>query len=156
MNHLLGTLAAGLRRLEPDGRLTPEPAAAEDLQEWTSLFVVDLEMSGPNAQMHEILDVGGVRAVLSRGIPEEEAWGARVKPRHIGNAVPGALKVVGYSAKNWKSALELEEAFERFALLGRDSVVAGWGLRLVRPPAVPLPLHCPATKKLMAYTYSVR
>ncbi len=43
MNHLLGTLAAGLRRLEPDGRLTPEPAAAEDLQEWTSLFEVGLK-----------------------------------------------------------------------------------------------------------------
>lgn len=128
MQHLLATLAAGLRRLDPDGRLTVEPAAAGDLEGIQSLFVVDLEMSGPNAQMHEILDVGGVRAALARGIPEEEAWGARVRPRHIGNAVPGALKVVGYSAKAWKQALELEEAMERFALLGRDSVIAGWGI----------------------------
>lgn len=128
MQHLLATLAAGLRRLDPDGRLTPEPATAGDLEGILSLFVVDLEMSGPNAQMHEILDVGGVRAGLARGIPEEEAWGARVKPRHIGNAVPGALKVVGYSAKAWKSALDLEEAVERFAQLGRDSVIAGWGI----------------------------
>ncbi len=128
MQHLLATLAAGLRRLDPDGRLTAEPAAAGDLEGIQSLFVVDLEMSGPNAQMHEILDVGGVRAALARGIPEEEAWGARVRPRHIGNAVPGALKVVGYSAKAWKQALELEEAMERFALLGRDSVIAGWGI----------------------------
>jgi DNA polymerase III epsilon subunit-like protein len=128
MQHLLATLAAGLRRLEPDGRLTAEPGAPEDLEGLRSLFVVDLEMSGPNAQMHEILDVGGVRAALTRGIPEEEAWGARVKPRHIGNAVPGALKVVGYSAKTWKSALELEEAVERFAQLGRDAVIAGWGI----------------------------
>lgn len=128
MQDLLSLLSAGLRRLEPDGRLTPEPASAEDLHGVNSLFVVDLEMSGPNAQMHEILDVGGVRAELTRGIPEEEAWGARVKPRHIGNAVPGALKVVGYSAKNWKSALELEAAFDRFAVLGRDAVIAGWGI----------------------------
>jgi DNA polymerase III epsilon subunit-like protein len=128
MQHLLATLAAGLRRLEPDGRLSAEPGAPEDLEGLRSLFVVDLEMSGPNAQMHEILDVGGVRAALTRGIPEEEAWGARVKPRHIGNAVPGALKVVGYSAKTWTSALELEEAVERFAQLGRDAVIAGWGI----------------------------
>lgn len=128
MQHLLATLAAGLRRLESDGRLTAEPGAPEDLEGLRSLFVVDLEMSGPNAQMHEILDVGGVRAALTRGIPEEEAWGARVKPRHIGNAVPGALKVVGYSAKTWKSALELEEAVQRFAQLGRDAVIAGWGI----------------------------
>lgn len=128
MQHLLATLAAGLRRLDTDGRLTPEPATASDLEGIRSLFVVDLEMSGPNAQVHEILDVGGVRAGLTRGIPEEEAWGARVRPRHIGNAVPGALKVVGYSAKAWKPALELEEAVERFAQLGRDSVIAGWGI----------------------------
>ncbi|HML96937.1 MAG TPA: 3'-5' exonuclease [Tepidiformaceae bacterium] len=128
MQHLLATLAAGLRRLDTDGRLTPEPATASDLDGIRSLFVVDLEMSGPNAQVHEILDVGGVRAGLTRGIPEEEAWGARVRPRHIGNAVPGALKVVGYSAKAWKPALELEEAVERFAQLGRDSVIAGWGI----------------------------
>lgn len=128
MQHLLSVLAAGLRRLEPDGRLTAEAGSVEDLHGLNSLFVVDLEMSGPNAQMHEILDVGGVRAQLARGVAEEEAWGARVKPRHIGNAVPGALKVVGYSAKDWKSALELEEAFDRFAMLGRDSVITGWGI----------------------------
>ncbi|MCL4241743.1 MAG: 3'-5' exonuclease [Dehalococcoidia bacterium] len=128
MQHLLSVLAAGLRRLEPDGRPTGEPGSVEDLHGLNSLFVVDLEMSGPNAQMHEILDVGGVRAQLARGVAEEEAWGARVKPRHIGNAVPGALKVVGYSSKDWKSALELEEAFDRFAMLGRDSVITGWGI----------------------------
>jgi len=128
MQYLLSTLSAGLRRLEPDGRLKPEAASAEDLHGVASLFVVDLEMSGPNAQMHEVLDVGGVRAELARGIPEEEAWGTRVKPLHIGNAVPGALKVVGYSAKNWKAALKLEEAFDRFARLGRDAVIAGWGI----------------------------
>jgi DNA polymerase III alpha subunit (gram-positive type) len=128
MQHLLSILAAGLRRLEPDGRMTTEPGSAEDLDGLTSLFVVDLEMSGPNAHMHEVLDLGGVRAQLARGLAEEDAWGARVKPRHIGNAVPGALKVVGYNAKNWKSALELEEAVERFAMLGRDSVITGWGI----------------------------
>jgi len=128
MEHLLGTLSAGLRRLDPNGRLTPEPGSADDFQGLTSLFVVDLEMSGPNAQMHEILDVGGVRAQLARGVAEEEAWGARVKPRHIGNAIPAALKVVGYSSKNWKAALDLEEAVERFTKLGRDSVITGWGI----------------------------
>mgnify|MGYP003548427532 CR=1 FL=1 len=128
MQQLLSTLSAGLRRLDPNGRLTPEPGSADDFQGLTSLFVVDLEMSGPNAQMHEILDVGGVRAQLARGVAEEEAWGARVKPRHIGNAIPAALKVVGYSSKNWKAALDLEEAVERFTKLGRDSVITGWGI----------------------------
>jgi DNA polymerase III alpha subunit (gram-positive type) len=51
-----------------------------------------------------------------------------VKPKHIGNAVPAALKVVGYSAKGWKAALDLEEALDKFNAAGRDAVVTGWGI----------------------------
>lgn len=122
-------LMPGLKRLEADGRLSPvageEPLGFEGI---SGLFVVDLEMSGPNAQMHEVLDIGGVRASLAPGVPEEEAWGARVKPRHIGNAVPGALKVVGYSPKGWKDAMDLEKAFIRFEEVGRGTVITGWGI----------------------------
>jgi DNA polymerase-3 subunit epsilon len=89
---------------------------------------MDLEMSGPNAQYHEVLDVGGVRADVALGLPELEAWGARVKPKHIGNAVPGALKVVGYSSKAWRDAIELDAAMDRLAELGRESVITGWGI----------------------------
>jgi DNA polymerase III alpha subunit (gram-positive type) len=128
MEDILTLLKHGLRRLDPEGRLTPEPGAPEDLHGVSALFVVDLEMSGPNAQMHEVLDLAGVRASLAPKLPEEEAWGARVKPKHIGNAVPAALKVVGYSPKEWKSALDLEEALEKFSTAGRDAVVTGWGI----------------------------
>lgn len=128
MEDILTLLKHGLRRLDPEGRLTPEPGAPEDLHGISALFVVDLEMSGPNAQMHEVLDLAGVRASLAPKLPEEEAWGARVKPKHIGNAVPAALKVVGYSSKDWKAALELEEALEKFSAAGRDAVITGWGI----------------------------
>ena len=125
---LRSLLAPGLRALEDDGRLSGDPASQETLDRVESLLVMDLEMSGPNPQMHEVLDLGGVRAQLSLGLPEEEAYGARVRPRHIGNAVPGALKVVGYSPKAWKTAIELEEAFDRLTELGRDAVITGWGI----------------------------
>jgi DNA polymerase III epsilon subunit-like protein len=69
-----------------------------------------------------------VRAQLRGKLPEEEAWGARVKPKHIGNAVPAALKVVGYSPKEWKTALDLEEALEKFSAAGKGAVVTGWGI----------------------------
>lgn len=128
MTSLLEQLAPGLRRLEPDGRLTQAAAGAEVLEGVGALVVLDLEMSGPNAQMHEVLDVGGVRAGLGEGLPELEAWGARVKPKHIGNAVQGALKVVGYSPKAWRDAMDLEPAMDRLAELGRDAVVTGWGI----------------------------
>ncbi|MGI8925635.1 MAG: 3'-5' exonuclease [Tepidiformaceae bacterium] len=128
MDALFGMLAGGLRVLESDGRLTPEAAAPERLADAAALFVVDLEMSGSNPRMHEVLDLGGVRATIAPGLPEQQAWGARVKPRHIGNAELGALKVVGYSPRAWKDALELEAAFDRFGELGRDAVISGWGI----------------------------
>lgn len=128
MGNDLATLAHGLRKLDPEGKLTGEPAPAEILHDVASLFVVDLEMSGSNAQVHEILDVGGIRARLDSGFPELESWGARVRPKHIGNAIPGALKVVGYTPKAWKDSMELEAAIERFSELGREAVITGWGI----------------------------
>ena len=128
MDELHAILQAGLRRLDDEGRLTSEPGTPEDLKVVASLFIVDLEMSGPNAQVHEVLDIAGVRAALAPRFPEEEAWGGRVRPKRIGNAVPAALKVVGYSPKAWKTALELEEAWEKFSTVGRDSVITGWGI----------------------------
>jgi DNA polymerase III alpha subunit (gram-positive type) len=128
MNDLLTILAPGLRRLDPEGRLTQELAPIEELNGAKSLYIVDLEMSGPNAQMHEVLDLAGVRATLAPKFPEEGSWGERVKPKHIGNAVPGALKVVGYSPKQWKSALELEDALAKFSAAGEGAVIAGWGI----------------------------
>ncbi len=128
MSDLLELLRPALRALDSDGRYAPTPAEPPSLEGVKSLFVVDLEMSGPQAQTHEVLDLGGVRCSLTEGLPEEEAWGARVKPKHIGNAIPGALKVVGYSSKGWKDALDLETAFSRFEAVGAGAVITGWGI----------------------------
>jgi DNA polymerase III alpha subunit (gram-positive type) len=128
MEPLFTALAPGLRRVAEDGHLVTDPAGPELLDGITSLYVVDLEMSGSNAQSHEVLDLGGVRCALAPGLAEEEAWGARVRPKHIGNAIPAALKVVGYSSKAWKTAIEIDAAFERFSALGRGAVITGWGI----------------------------
>jgi DNA polymerase III epsilon subunit-like protein len=125
---LLALFSHGLRVLEPGGRLTSQPGDVDALREIRSLVVVDLEMSGSSAQTHEVLDLGAVRASLDESLSEEEAWGARVKPRHIGNAVPAALKVVGYSPKAWRDALELEAAMARFTTLGAGGLITGWGI----------------------------
>ncbi len=128
MESLLAKLAPALRQLDESGRLTPEPAAHESLTAHSALFVIDLEMSGSNPQLHEVLDVGGVVAELAGGLPERSSWGTRVRPKHIGNAVPGALKVVGYSPRAWREAVELEDAMAQLAEHGRDAVITGWGI----------------------------
>ena len=120
-------LLPGLR-LVSAGRLLSEPAPGAMLDGVEALLVLDLEMSGPSPATHEVLDVGGVRASIVDGFPETGSFSAKVKPRHIGNAVPGALKVVGYSPKAWRDAGELGPAMAGLAELGRGTVVCGWGL----------------------------
>jgi len=121
-------LAPGLRAIDEGGRLVPGAIPEFDLAAHTAVVVLDLEMSGANAQVHEILDAGGVRAAIVPGFPEERSWGARVKPRRIGNAEVGALKVVGYNPRNWRDAIEPEAAITELADLGRGAVVTGWGI----------------------------
>jgi DNA polymerase III alpha subunit (gram-positive type) len=128
VDSLLSLLAIGLRHFGDDGRLMPDPVDVSVLDGHSHLFVIDLEMSGSNAQSHEVLDLGGVRCALDAGFPEAESWGGRVKPRHIGNSVPAALKVVGYSPKGWKDALELASAFEKFVAVGEGAIITGWGI----------------------------
>ncbi len=128
MDRLLDALVPGLRVLDDTGQPTQEPAGRSLLDDVSALFVVDLEMSGSNAQMHEVMDLGGVRVGFPNGLPEIESWGARVKPRHIGNAEPGALKVIGYNPKAWREAIGLDIAVERFARAGTGAVVTGWGI----------------------------
>ncbi len=114
--------------LEADGRFAGVAGSGEDVPEGVKLVVFDLEMSGANPQTHEILDVGGVRVGMGPGFPEEESWGARVRPKHIGTGEIGALKVVGYSPKLWKGAIELEEAMAKFVELAEGAVLTGWGI----------------------------
>ncbi|MGK2964089.1 MAG: 3'-5' exonuclease [Tepidiformaceae bacterium] len=120
-------LAPGVRAIDATGRLVPAEERPT-LDGASALVVLDLEMSGANALVHEILDIGGVRTGIAEGFPEERSWGSRVRPRRIGNAEIGALKVVGYSPKDWRTAIEVEAAMNELAELGRDAIVTGWGI----------------------------
>jgi DNA polymerase III epsilon subunit-like protein len=128
MDKLLAVFAPGLRTLTPEGLLSTEPLPEDALAGRDSLFVIDLEMSGPKPKEHEVLELGGVLAKLAPGLAEVGSWGTRVRPRHIGNAEIGALKVVGYSVKAWKDAIELDAAFGRMAELAQGAVLGGWGM----------------------------
>ncbi len=128
MERHFDALLPGLRLLDESGRMTGEPAPRDVLETIESIFVVDLEMSGANAQMHEVMDVAGVRARFEAGLPEIESWGTKVRPRHIGNAEPAALKVIGYSPRAWREAVDLSSAIEEFARVGSGAVITGWGI----------------------------
>ena len=125
MQHLIDFLRPGLRAL-PEHE--PRAALHEHLAESGTLLVVDVEMTGSDPQQHEVLEVGCVRVSLRDGLPEEATWGERVRPKHIGTAIPGALKVVGYSPKAWRGAIELEAAVTRLEEMGTGTVLSGWGI----------------------------
>jgi DNA polymerase-3 subunit epsilon len=121
-------LLPGIRQLDPAGNLVGPVTGPLSLAEYERLLVLDLEMSGANPQMHEVLDAGAVLVAIEPGFAELQSWGARVRPKHIGNAEPGALRVVGYSPKKWRDAIELEEAFARLAQFAPGALVTGWGI----------------------------
>ena len=73
-------LAGGLRRLSEELSLLGEPADPGILGEFPALVVVDLEMSGPRTNLHEVLELGAVRASLAPGLPEAASWGTKVRP----------------------------------------------------------------------------
>ena len=125
-SRLIELLTPGLRQID-DQSLVPATNGTE-LERAQTLAVIDFEMSGPKPRMHELLDAGIVVCDLAGALPERASWGERIRPKHIGNAVPGALKVVGYSPKAWKQAITLEEAMAKLVELGRDSVITGWGI----------------------------
>lgn len=112
----------------PEGDLEPGTGDATLMDSIEHLLVVDLEMSGPNAGVHEILDVGGVATHIAPGFPEGDSWGARVRPKRIGNAERTALRVVGYNSKAWKEAITLDRAIERLVKLGPGAAITGWGI----------------------------
>jgi DNA polymerase III epsilon subunit-like protein len=163
MEALLELLGHGLRSIDK------EPKAAVSMGGHRALLVLDLEMSGANPAQHEVLEVGVVRATIAGGLPEELNWGTRVKPKHIGTAVPGALKVVGYTPKAWKDAADLEVAFAHLVTIGEGAVVTGWGIgndlaflhetfrRLERPwPFAPIALDVqPIARRLLKGTGDV-
>jgi DNA polymerase III alpha subunit (gram-positive type) len=93
----------------------------------TRLLIADLEMSGPNPLVHEVLDVGWVITEAADGFPEVASWSSRVKPRRIGNAEIGALKVVGYTPKAWRDAIDAEVAIARMVEQGAGAAFTGWG-----------------------------
>ncbi len=126
---LAAILAPGLRWVDANTRQADRPAPPEAL-EGKELCILDLEMSGPDPQVHEILDIGAVRVFLEEGLPEEASFGTKVRPKHIGTANQASLRIVGYSPKAWRDAVSLEDAVAELVEFGAGAVLAGWGIRL--------------------------
>ena len=86
----------------------------------TDLAFVDIETTGLDARIHEIIEIGVVR-VKQAWVADEKPifekmfeWSAKIKPEHLELADPVALKINGYIASDWSESISLENALKEF------------------------------------------
>ena len=63
---------------------------------------IDIETTGLNLLAHEIIEIGCVLATPKLKVIEE--FELKIKPKHIENSDPVALKVNHYNEKDWEDA----------------------------------------------------
>ena len=88
---------------------------------------VDLETTGTNPDVHEIIEI----AAVLRGIDRQEIgrFEAKVQPMRIEVATPRALEVNGYTPERWAGATTIEAALDQLHALAAaadvEPVLAG-------------------------------
>ena len=89
-----------------------------------ALAFIDLETTGLDPQVHEIIQVAVrlVDPITLRGFKE---FDFKVKPEHIETADPIALEVNGYTEEAWVDAYPLSYIMEHLNLLLSECIPAG-------------------------------
>ena len=84
---------------------------------------IDIETTGLNLLKNEIIEIGCVLTNPSLEIIEE--FEIKIKPEHIEEADPVALKVNHYNEEDWKFAYKYEEALEIFLEKVKNCIMVG-------------------------------
>jgi DNA polymerase III alpha subunit (gram-positive type) len=76
---------------------------------------VDIETTGLDTEIHEIIELGVVIAKMKDGIfTVTDKLDVKIQPKHIENADPVALRVNGYNEGDWLFGTSIEEALKSF------------------------------------------
>lgn len=78
-----------------------------------NLAFIDIETTGLSLIRHEIIEIGCVLTTHLGEVIEE--FELKIKPEHIEDADPVALKVNHYNEQDWEGALGLSEAMKIFS-----------------------------------------
>lgn len=89
-----------------------------------NIAIVDLETSGLNPKIHEILEIGMV-LVNQKTLEVIDTLDVKVKPEHIETASPRALAVNGYSEEEWKDAVPLRQAMISLTTKAKNAIFCG-------------------------------
>lgn len=76
------------------------------------IAITDLEATGLDCNVHEILEIGLV--ITDETLTIHETFSVKIKPEHIETADPTSLKINGYSPEEWNDAVPLHEAITRY------------------------------------------
>ena len=94
-----------------------------------ALVITDLETTGLDPLIHEVIDIGAVR-VDQATLEIEATFSAKIQPLHIELASPIALEVNGYTPEAWKHAVNQSDGWRYdSSAFARQSVFASYSTR---------------------------
>ncbi|MCE9585131.1 3'-5' exonuclease [Candidatus Nomurabacteria bacterium] len=88
-----------------------------------NLAFIDIEATGLNVTIHEIIEIGCVITTPDFEVIEE--FELKIKPENIENADKISLKVNGYKSENWIDAISLKDAMRIFAEKVNGCIMVG-------------------------------
>ena len=74
------------------------------------LLIMDLETTGLDPVVHEILEIGAMCIDITT-LNQLWTFEIKVRPERIETAQPKALEVNGYNTREWENALDLDQGF---------------------------------------------
>lgn len=86
-----------------------------------NLAITDVETTGINPDKHEIIEIG-LLVVRQADFKIIDKLDIKVRPENIEDAMPAALKVNGYREEEWKDAVSLYAAMEKYREKVEDAV----------------------------------
>ncbi len=84
---------------------------------------IDIETTGLSLIEHEVIEIGCV--ITDPHLEVIEEFSVKIKPEHIENAHPTALKVNHYKEEDWKDAGTLKDAMKLLAQKTKDCIMVG-------------------------------
>jgi DNA polymerase-3 subunit epsilon len=91
--------------------------------------ITDIETSGLDASVHEILDLA-LLLVDQQTLKPLDQYHVRVKPQNIRTGARRALDVVGYAPRAWASAVDLESALTVYSQKAKNAVFCSYNVFL--------------------------
>ena len=92
------------------------------------LVLVDLETTGLDAELHDVIEIGAVR-VNQHTLELQSTFQAKVKPLFLKRADPVSLNINGYSEEGWRNAVSFTAAWPSFFDFARGSVFASYAVQ---------------------------